>query len=89
MRPGRTGRAGKQGTAITFLTNDDEEVMYVHSTKALDIFLPFILRDIFIAYIFTFYHVPRTALPRLSLFAILPAYFTSILFISCPLLLLC
>ncbi|KAF8447580.1 P-loop containing nucleoside triphosphate hydrolase protein [Boletus edulis BED1] len=28
-RIGRTGRAGKQGTAITFLTHDDEEVMYV------------------------------------------------------------
>ncbi|GJE90850.1 DEAD/DEAH box helicase [Phanerochaete sordida] len=27
-RIGRTGRAGKQGTAITLLTNDDEEVMY-------------------------------------------------------------
>ncbi|KAH9842653.1 DEAD-domain-containing protein [Rhodofomes roseus] len=27
-RIGRTGRAGKQGTSITFLTNDDEEVMY-------------------------------------------------------------
>jgi ATP-dependent RNA helicase DDX23/PRP28 len=26
---GRTGRAGKLGTAITFLTNDDDEVMYV------------------------------------------------------------
>lgn len=25
---GRTGRAGKLGTAITFLTNDDDEVMY-------------------------------------------------------------
>ncbi|EPQ58209.1 P-loop containing nucleoside triphosphate hydrolase protein [Gloeophyllum trabeum ATCC 11539] len=27
-RIGRTGRAGKQGTAITFLTNEDYEVMY-------------------------------------------------------------
>ncbi|KZV71884.1 P-loop containing nucleoside triphosphate hydrolase protein [Peniophora sp. CONT] len=27
-RIGRTGRAGKQGTAITFLTNEDDEVMY-------------------------------------------------------------
>ncbi|CAL1704369.1 unnamed protein product [Somion occarium] len=27
-RIGRTGRAGKQGTSITFLSNDDEEVMY-------------------------------------------------------------
>ncbi|KAF5391268.1 hypothetical protein D9757_001986 [Collybiopsis confluens] len=27
-RIGRTGRAGKLGTAITFLTNEDEEVMY-------------------------------------------------------------
>ncbi|KAF8557260.1 P-loop containing nucleoside triphosphate hydrolase protein [Imleria badia] len=27
-RIGRTGRAGKQGTSITFLTNDDDEVMY-------------------------------------------------------------
>ena len=27
---GRTGRAGKKGAAITFLTNDDDEVMYVH-----------------------------------------------------------
>jgi superfamily II DNA/RNA helicase len=26
---GRTGRAGKLGTAITFLTNDDDEVMWV------------------------------------------------------------
>ena len=26
---GRTGRAGKMGIAITFLTNDDDEVMYV------------------------------------------------------------
>ncbi|KAJ7273625.1 P-loop containing nucleoside triphosphate hydrolase protein [Mycena haematopus] len=28
-RIGRTGRAGKQGVAITFLTNDDDEVMCV------------------------------------------------------------
>ncbi|KAJ7285937.1 P-loop containing nucleoside triphosphate hydrolase protein [Mycena rebaudengoi] len=28
-RIGRTGRAGKQGTAITFLTNDDDEVMWI------------------------------------------------------------
>ena len=27
-RIGRTGRAGKEGTAITFLSNDDDEVMY-------------------------------------------------------------
>ncbi|TFK76532.1 P-loop containing nucleoside triphosphate hydrolase protein [Pluteus cervinus] len=27
-RIGRTGRAGKLGTSITFLTNDDDEVMY-------------------------------------------------------------
>ncbi|CAK5264249.1 unnamed protein product [Mycena citricolor] len=27
-RIGRTGRAGKQGVAITFLTNEDDEVMY-------------------------------------------------------------
>jgi len=27
-RIGRTGRAGKQGVAITFLNNDDDEVMY-------------------------------------------------------------
>lgn len=27
-RIGRTGRAGKNGVAITFLTNDDDEVMY-------------------------------------------------------------
>jgi ATP-dependent RNA helicase DDX23/PRP28 len=27
-RIGRTGRAGKQGAAITFLSNDDDEVMY-------------------------------------------------------------
>ena len=25
---GRTGRAGKTGVAITFLSNDDDEVMY-------------------------------------------------------------
>lgn len=29
---GRTGRAGKQGTAITFLSNDDDEVMCVVSS---------------------------------------------------------
>jgi ATP-dependent RNA helicase DDX23/PRP28 len=34
---GRTGRAGKLGTAITFLTNDDDEVMWV--------FLKFIFAD--------------------------------------------
>jgi superfamily II DNA/RNA helicase len=28
LKTGRTGRAGKQGVAITFLTNDDDEVMY-------------------------------------------------------------
>lgn len=28
-RLGRTGRAGKMGVAITFLTNDDDEVMWV------------------------------------------------------------
>jgi len=27
-RTGRTGRAGKKGLAITFLSNDDEEVMF-------------------------------------------------------------
>ncbi|KAF9264801.1 P-loop containing nucleoside triphosphate hydrolase protein [Marasmius fiardii PR-910] len=27
-RIGRTGRAGKMGTAVTFLTNEDDEVMY-------------------------------------------------------------
>jgi ATP-dependent RNA helicase DDX23/PRP28 len=27
-RIGRTGRAGKKGIAITFLTNDDDEVMF-------------------------------------------------------------
>jgi ATP-dependent RNA helicase DDX23/PRP28 len=27
-RSGRTGRAGKTGTVITFLSNDDEEVMF-------------------------------------------------------------
>ena len=29
MASGRTGRAGKLGTSITFLTNDDDEVMWV------------------------------------------------------------
>jgi len=32
---GRTGRAGKQGIAITFLTNDDDEVMCVVSASFL------------------------------------------------------
>lgn len=36
---GRTGRAGKLGTAITFLTNDDDEVMWVffeiHSLRTI------------------------------------------------------
>jgi ATP-dependent RNA helicase DDX23/PRP28 len=31
---GRTGRAGKMGIAITFLTNDDDEVMYVSYLRA-------------------------------------------------------
>lgn len=30
-RIGRTGRAGKSGVAITFLGNEDSDVMYVHS----------------------------------------------------------
>jgi ATP-dependent RNA helicase DDX23/PRP28 len=33
-RIGRTGRAGKQGVAITFLSNDDAEVMCVTSLLA-------------------------------------------------------
>ena len=35
-RIGRTGRAGKQGTAITLLSNDDEEVMYDLKQGAYD-----------------------------------------------------
>lgn len=34
-RIGRTGRAGKQGVAITFLTNDDAEVMCVFFSLSL------------------------------------------------------
>ncbi|KAG6850585.1 hypothetical protein H0H93_011253 [Arthromyces matolae] len=33
-RIGRTGRAGKLGTAITFLTNDDDEVILIHRSLA-------------------------------------------------------
>ena len=36
---GRTGRAGKMGIAITFLTNDDDEVMWVFLSLADAIFL--------------------------------------------------
>ena len=36
---GRTGRAGKMGIAITFLTNDDDEVMYVSYLRVLCHFL--------------------------------------------------
>jgi hypothetical protein len=32
---GRTGRAGKMGIALTFLTNDDDEVMCVKSSFAV------------------------------------------------------
>ena len=35
-RIGRTGRAGKSGVAITFLGNEDSDVMYVHSPLLLD-----------------------------------------------------
>ena len=36
---GRTGRAGKQGTAITFLMNDDDEVMYAYFTFCKSVWL--------------------------------------------------
>lgn len=39
---GRTGRAGKQGIAITFLTNDDDEVMCV---VLFTLFSPAVRRD--------------------------------------------
>jgi len=40
-RIGRTGRAGKQGIAITFLSNDDDEVMYDLKQGTLVISLTF------------------------------------------------
>lgn len=46
---GRTGRAGKQGTAITFLSNDDDEVMYDLRQGMLNKFLVLALADVLCA----------------------------------------
>ena len=39
-RVGRTGRAGKSGVAITFLGNEDSDVMYVYLSLSTSLFLP-------------------------------------------------
>ena len=43
MHSGRTGRAGKLGTAITFLSNDDDEVMYELKNGAFRLSLTLVL----------------------------------------------